>query len=122
MSYCRFSSDDFHCDVYVYESCFGGFITLVAANRVVGDVPKIEWPPLVGPVGPTLLHAQYMAQMDFMKTAKRAHIGLPHDGEEFVDETPGECIDRLESLRVIGYNVPQYAIDALREEQNDKQK
>jgi hypothetical protein len=117
MSYCRFSSDDFHCDVYVYEHCYGGFMTHVAANRVVGDVPKIDWPQLDDIVSTSVLHAQYMAQMRFMETAKRAPIGLPHDGKEFVDDTPGDCADRLESLREIGYNVPQSAIDALREEQ-----
>jgi hypothetical protein len=37
-------------------------------------------------------------------------------GRSFNDETPGECADRLESLRAAGFNVPQYAIDELREE------
>ena len=44
-------------------------------------------------------------------------IGLPYDGESFDYATPGECADKLEELRELGYNVPQYAIDALREEQ-----
>ena len=43
-------------------------------------------------------------------------IGLPCDGESFNDSTPGECADTLERLRGMGYIVPQYAIDALREE------
>lgn len=37
-------------------------------------------------------------------------------GESFNDSTPGECADRLEALRTKGFNVPQYAIDSLREE------
>ena len=43
-------------------------------------------------------------------------IGLPEDGETFNDATAGDCADRLEYLRALGYQVPQYAIDALREE------
>lgn len=40
-------------------------------------------------------------------------------GESFNDATPGECADRLERMRASGLNVPQYAIDALREEQRE---
>ena len=43
MSYCRWSSDDFQCDVYVYESVAGGFVTHVAANRVVFRMNCLPW-------------------------------------------------------------------------------
>jgi hypothetical protein len=42
---------------------------------------------------------------------------LESSGKTFHDDTPGDCADRLESLRAEGFNVPQYAIDELREEQ-----
>ncbi|WP_314435823.1 hypothetical protein [Massilia timonae] len=113
MSYCRFSSDNFGCDVYVYEHVAGGFVTHVAGNRIVGDVPKLPRPTKEN-------RSEYMAahraQMDFMTDAKREDIDLPHAGGSFSDDTAGECAARLESLRVLGYKVPQYAIDALREE------
>ena len=38
MSYCRWSSDDFRCDLYIYESA-AGFVIHVAANRVEWDPP-----------------------------------------------------------------------------------
>jgi hypothetical protein len=38
-------------------------------------------------------------------------------GESYDDPCPGECADRLEQLKAKGFNVPQYAIDALREDQ-----
>lgn len=41
----------------------------------------------------------------------------PLAGQSFNDDTPGACADRLESIRGAGLNVPQYAIDELREEQ-----
>lgn len=115
MSYCRFSSDNFACDVYVYEHCYGGWTTHVAGRRVVGNVPKL--PPLTAD-NKDAFFAAYRAQMDFMETAQHADIGLPHDGAQFSDNTPGACAERLESLRTIGYNVPQHAIDQLREESN----
>jgi hypothetical protein len=116
MSYCRWSSDDFGCDVYVYESTGDDWLTHVARNRVLGVVPPT--PPMHD--DPAWIQ-QYMlahqAQMAFLETAERAPIGLPHDGESFDDPTPGECADRLEQLRALGYRVPLYAIDALRAEQ-----
>jgi len=114
MSYCRWSSDDFQCDVYVYEDCRGGFTTHVAGVRYVFAEP------LLAPV-------DYRADWDgwwardrrvseMVKDAGRQHIGLPHDGKSFNDDTAALCADRLEALRGMGYNVPQRAIDALREE------
>jgi hypothetical protein len=63
--------------------------------------------------------AAHRAQMAFLDTCERAPIGLPHDGESFSDDDAESCADRLESLRSLGYNVPQYAIDTLRQEQNE---
>ncbi|MNG24402.1 hypothetical protein D3C84_1091230 [compost metagenome] len=58
-------------------------------------------------------HQKVMAMVD---AADRIPIGLPHDGEDFDDQTADACADRLEYLREVGYRVPQYAIDQLREE------
>jgi len=46
----------------------------------------------------------------------------PEAGRSYNDPTPGACADRLEELRAKGFNVPQRAIDALREEQADGEK
>ncbi|AUA86743.1 hypothetical protein CWI23_23360 [Pseudomonas aeruginosa] len=58
-------------------------------------------------------HNQVMAMVD---AADRVLIGLPHDGDSFDDADQEACADRLEYLKGLGYVVPQYAIDALREE------
>ena len=140
MSYCRFSSSNWRSDVYVYEHCYGGWVTHVAGSRraipPIPDIP-IHWMPSFGGkwsmvdrkmTYPSRWH-RYAARIGFGVWALWHHlnmlslaaiplksIGLPHDGESFSAETPGECADRLESLRALGYFVPQYAIDALREE------
>lgn len=115
MSYCRWSSDDWTCDVYVYEgSC--GFVIHVAGNRVCGDIPRT--PELTtDPASIEAYVAAHQAQMKFLETCQRQPIGLPFAGESLSAESAGECADELEKLRTLGYNVPQYAIDNLREEQ-----
>lgn len=115
MSYCRWSSDDFQCDVYVYEDVSGGFTTHVASNRLVYAEPLPAHVPFDADNMDAWMerHGKVNAMAD---RADRVDIGLPHDGESFNDDTASECADRLESLRSLGYIVPQYAIDALRGE------
>lgn len=115
MSYCRFSSDDFQCDVYVYEDCMGGFTTHVAGRRVVY---KEALPPRV-PLDKEHIDAFVAREVrigEMVDAATRVEIGLPHDGESFNDPDAAACAERLESLRALGYRVPQYAIDMLRDE------
>ena len=69
MSYCRWSSMDFKCDLYVYEAS-DGIVIHVASNRVVGDVPVIDWSSA------ETLHSTYKAQMEFLDTAEREPINL----------------------------------------------
>lgn len=121
MSYCRFSSENFGSDVYVYESCYGGWTTHVASRRRV--IPPIPDLPLSLSFKPPRFYFSiwswwhkhlHLRSLDLIPLRP---IGLPHDGDGFGDDTPGACADRLESLRAMGYRVPQYAIDALRREQ-----
>lgn len=122
MSYCRWSSNDFRCDVYVYGAVGGGFQIHVATRRIVYKAPI---PPEV-PLPDSDEGPEFDAWQGRLKTmnrmrdeADRVKIGLPHDGETFSHETPGECADQLEALRTLGYIVPQYAIDQLRREQSE---
>ncbi|PXV54210.1 hypothetical protein SAMN04487785_11410 [Dyella jiangningensis] len=115
MSYCRFSSNDFLCDVYVYESCLGGWEIHVAANRVVFKEPLPD--PLPWSAENAEACVARMRKVSAMvDVADRVDIDLPHAGESFNESSPGECADRLEYLRGLGYVVPQHAIDTLREE------
>lgn len=121
MSYCRWSSDDWQCDVYVYEDVGGWWQTYVAGRkRRLRE--GVEFPPPVDSgafdewfarsrVVDAILHdANEGALWDWVDLPE------PHAGASYQDATPGECADRLEMLRAVGLHVPQYAIDALREE------
>jgi len=116
VSYCRWSSDDHQCDVYVYESD-RGFVTHVAANRWVFAEPMPD-PVPVGTTETEVLRwlERGRAVSAILDRSTTDPIGLPHDGEDLTDPNPGACADRLETLRALGYRVPQFAIDALREE------
>ena len=118
MSYCRWSSDDYQCDVYVYEDVSGGWTTHVAGNRIVFAEPL---PPDVP------FNADHMGEwlerhnkvMEMVDKAQRVPIGGPSDGQTFNDATAEKCASWLEALRSEGYVVPQYAIDSLREEEEE---
>ena len=146
MSYCRWSSMNFMCDVYVYEDVSGGWTTHVAScRRIVPPVPDImmgsfalrmhrwsgaclnsesrefEFPYY----GRAVIYKLWTKFSTFwhryihggsLRLIPLRPIGLPHDGETFNNPTAAEGADNLEYLRGLGYRVPQYAIDALREE------
>lgn len=119
MSYCRWSSMNDMCDVYVYEDVAGGWTTHVAFRRRA--LPPIPSLPLGRvPTRLWLLWDRYVHRATLHLIPLRP-IGLPHDGCSFNDSTPGACADRLESLRAMGYRVPLYAIDTLREEDREAQ-
>ena len=111
MSYCRWSSDNFACDLYCYEDVNGGFTTHVARNRVVGDVPKFS---LNEPKDE--LFAAYRKQMAWLTTAKREPIGLPFDGESFNDPDLESFLARLLNLAEAGYHFPASVIKTVRDE------
>lgn len=113
MSYCRFSTNDFHCDLYVYAYTGGGYICEVAKYRVVGDVPPLYWPADGSNEEVEKAISAYEAQMAFMRSAQRTPINLPHAGAHFHIATAQELFDRLLFLKDLGYNFPQQVFDAV---------
>ncbi len=123
MSYCRWSSDGFRSDVYVYEDVMGGWTTHVAGRKRLGldTLPQDPYDKNflkenLGK-GDRWMNA-YHAYHEALSKLDIVPIGLPHDGQSFNDPTPVECARRLMSLKEMGYYVPQYAIDELLEEGN----
>jgi len=114
MSYCRFSSNDWSSDIYCYESDEGFVIHVAAARKVFRDAL-----PQSVPCDPDHLR-EYVARQNailrMLETAQTVVIGLPHDGETFVEDSACTAAERLEALRAMGYQVPQIAIDELTDE------
>lgn len=120
MSYCRWSNDDFQCDVYVYESV-GDFYAIHIAGSRVTPPAETRPAPLIGSwwsqgeAGIAAYMARSKAVEAWLAAAERKPIELPHAGEMIREPDAETCAAKLEYLRGLGYNVPQYAIDGLRE-------
>lgn len=144
MSYCRFSTDYFECDVYVYEDVAGGWTTHVAGRKQVATVPqhiKATLPPTGDSDWPTAYMAQKAAIDAWIQTQPHEVIlGKTTEGKEvpmyfltkyepltfegagqtFSHGSPKECAEFLLELRARGARVPQSAIEALLEESEEE--
>ncbi len=112
MAYCLFSSDYYSSDVSCYESVCGGYVTHVAKKRIL--FPSQLPPPICGIIDPQVWIDRNKIVTELVRKSDYIPIGLPYDGESFEDKTASDAAARLKMLKVAGYNVPQYAIDALR--------
>lgn len=115
MSYCRWSSLNWRCDLYCYEHVDGGFVTHVAGNRVVGDIPTEPSWDLIQ-TDPQAWSDQHSAVMKFLETATREPITLPEAGACFTDPTLATFKERLLWLRQLGYVFPDYVLEDVDEE------
>lgn len=107
MSFCRWSSMNFGCDLYCYES-EQGYVTHVANQRIIGNVPEVDSSLFLNHTQENVekFFEQQKAQFDFLETAERKPIGLKYDGQTFYDDKD-TFLSRLKMLREEGYRFPQ---------------
>lgn len=117
MSYCRFSADDYTSSVYVYYSD-DGWVTHVAAANLTWLVDLPEPVSIVDDVHGYVQRSRVIHDLLDDPTTHRK-VPLPEGiaGEMFIDDSPGECADRLSWLLEQGVTVPDGVIESLREEQ-----
>jgi len=113
MSYCRWSTDDFQCDLYCFEHTSGYFVTYVAGNRLVYKEPL---PPDVPFEDTEAWVERHTKIMEMAQEGEHIPIGLPFDGEEFWDSTLEDMLNRIKELKKLGYVVPDYVIESIEEE------
>ncbi|MHA1437943.1 MAG: hypothetical protein ACTSPD_10235 [Promethearchaeota archaeon] len=119
MSYCRWSSNDFKCDLYCYEYVYGGWITHIAGLRpkYKTKLPKkikFSNPPTENQWKRWWKRHQKVLKMH--SKAKLIPIGLPFDGKTFHSNTLEEFLGLLIELRNIGYKFPDYVLVRINEE------
>lgn len=127
MSYCRFSTDDHTCDVYVYEDAHSGWVTHVAGNRPVIDraalppAPSFGDPNLDNEAWGRAYQAHSEALHRQLEVCERLDLSELSDdaGKSYFYPTPGACADDLERLSDLGFHVPREAIETLRAEQTE---
>jgi hypothetical protein len=111
MSYCRWSSNNYTCDVYVFLGGDGWTIH-VAQARYKFETPL---PPTLNilEVGGNEWLAREKERHRILDQTETVKIGLPYDGCTLIAATAGECAQQLEQLLAAGYVVPQDVIDML---------
>ena len=121
MSYCRWSSMNWRCDLYIYENVAGCWTIHVASQRVSGKLPPEPLLSLPEPGAPEedmkKWMRRYRKHRNALEVAPMVEIALPHAGETFNLPSPGECADKVEELIALGYLCPDYVVPELREEQ-----
>jgi len=125
MSYCRWSSNHGECDVYVYESELGFRLHVAGRRRtklVPEDIKELfkECHKLDGEEFGKAWVEAYKEELKWSKSLTDddwEEVPGKYCGESFCFDTPGECAEMLVHLKTTGVRVPQYAIDALNEEQ-----
>jgi len=113
MSYCRWSSDNWKCDLYCYEDVRGGYTTHIAGIRILGDIPEV--PNLMSTSSDEFVEA-HKKQMAFLDGCKREHIGLCYDNQSFNDPDLQSFLSRLLHLQEVGYNFPDYVLERVKDE------
>ena len=118
MSICRFSSDNWKSDVYIYESeC--GIELHIASSRIISDIPKL--PPLSEYKNDlstwVSLHEK---QMEAVRSAKREIIGGKYDGRSLTLDNASELYYALKKVQDYGYHVPDFVFDIIREKINQE--
>jgi hypothetical protein len=125
MSYCRWSNNDYECDIYAFASVYGTYEVWVAGSRYVSDEVKprsMAFPVPGDDEGMKAWFKRNQELNEWISKARKEPIGLPCDGVQFSLMTPGDAADKMEELKAMGYNVPEYAIVVLREEQEEQDK
>ncbi len=113
MAYCRFSTDDFQCDVYVYEDVDGGYTIHVAKICLVYNDPI---PPKV-PMSDIDAFIERRTIMDeIYKCADEAPTPLQYAGKSFNYDTATDAAAFLQELKHLGYRVPDSVIKDLIDE------
>ena len=112
MSYCRWSSDNYPCDVYAYETEWG-FQVHVADKRYVGDIPSL---PDILKVSNSEFFEAYKRQMEAIDKAESRKIGGEYDGKSFGYDTLEELLEGLLDIRSKGYLVPDWVFGVIRDE------
>jgi hypothetical protein len=113
MSYCRWSSDNFNCDLYCFEHCGGWFQTYIAGARQRTWLKLFNW------------LTDRRLKIDERRTYRSSRFrtwALPHwlthkpikltnAGKSFEDSSEEEMFDRILALHKEGFRVPQHLLD-----------
>jgi hypothetical protein len=122
VSCCRWSSDDWRSDLYVYESQQGIEIHVASYRRPQAFFDAIPEPVPFDQYDDAVLARWFDRDRkvhDMLHQYEFESIGLPHDGESFTLE-PAEAAEAVTYLAALGYHVPVGVAEALLDDERDR--
>lgn len=115
MSYCRFSSDNFKCDIYCYES-EQGFVTHTAASRHAIELPECPTLTTLEQLGYEKYDRLYRYFDEAFNDSAHIPINDEFAGKTFTDPDLESFRDRLIMLREHGYRFPNDVLETINKE------
>jgi len=118
MSYCRWSSDNFNCDLYCYEDVSGGYTTHVANYRFRTWLRIFSWlTDKRVKINKHTLRCPNTSLWELPHWLAHKRIRLPDAGETYNDETLEDFYQTVKRLILLGYRVPNYVLKSIRDQQ-----
>ena len=109
MSYCRWSSDNWKSDVYIYDGS-EGITCHVTTYFYDGYIPKL---PDITKVSNKVFREAYLRQKRVMESCPKKKHPSPMAGQTFWARDPKDMIFKLEQLQLEGFHVPEYVFEVL---------
>lgn len=118
MSYCRWSTDNFECDIYAYEDVNGGYTLHVASSRFASKIPDASLS--LKDIGKPGWLEQHKGRQAVIDASPLVAIGGEYDGLTFNEPDLDSFRSRLLQLREAGYAFPDYVLEVIEEEIKDE--
>ena len=109
MSYCRFSSDNWKSDLYIYEGECGIYVGVKGIKRI-GDIFPLDFN------SPEALLDSYKKQMKSLDNCTIVPINLPFAGESFWFDELESSITFVKQLKELGYHIRDGVIEDMKED------
>lgn len=104
MAYCRWSTDDYQCDLYVYADVSGGYTIHVAGGRYLFKEPLP--PPVSFMTDIPEWVERHNKVMAMCEAADQEKIDLAYAGDSFYGYSAEQAVDTLRMLHGLGYRFP----------------
>lgn len=114
MSYCRWSTDSFRCDVYAYESADGYTVHVAGRKRAIPD--DLNQPDFAFAMPPGDYTARYQAWDEAYQTLPWVELTAPSAGKTFCEPTLEAFRSRMLGLRAEGLRFPDTVLDEIDQE------
>lgn len=113
-SYCKWSTDNYQCDLCCYDGLSGGITIHVGTHRLKESPPAL---PSIENTDIDDFLDSFNRHNEFMMTAVRVPIGLAYDGQTFRVKNEQIFLEKLELLKSAGYIFPHSLIQFLEQKQ-----